>query len=161
MFQANVVEGLIFTLAAALTIASAALVVSAKSLVYSAFFLALVGAGNAVFMAMLGFPVISLFQLSVYVGAAVTFILFSITMFRKPVRIEPTAGILALDAAVLATAGLLYAFQSVTGTPVSVGFKEISSLLIGKYRFALIIASLALVTTLIEAITLAMRGEMK
>ncbi len=161
MFQASIVEGLIFTLAAALTITSAALVVSMRSLVYSAFFLALVGAGNAIFMAMLGFPVLSLFQLSVYVGAAVTFILFSITMFRKPVRVEAAASMLALDAAALVAAGLLYAFQSVTGAPVSVSFREISSLLIGKYRFALIIASLALVTTLIEAITLAMRGEMR
>ncbi|MEM3869919.1 MAG: NADH-quinone oxidoreductase subunit J, partial [Candidatus Korarchaeum sp.] len=66
---------LIFLISAMLALISSLLVVFHRSIVYSAFFLSMVGIANALLFSLLGFPIIALFHLIVYVGAAVTFIL--------------------------------------------------------------------------------------
>ncbi len=146
-----------FIAATFLTLVSAVAVIWHKSIVYAAFFLSMLGVGNAILMTLLGYPVIALFHLVVYVGAAVTFILFSVVMLREAPMVELKERYLALIALALLSILLLYVFSGYVGMTSSyyVSYKEITALLVEKYWFALIIAAIALVTTLIEAITLA------
>lgn len=148
----------IFASSAFLALISSVLVVFHRSIVYSAFFLSIVGIANAMLFSLLGFPIIALFHLVVYVGAAVTFILFSLVIMREVPTIEPGVKVLALSSVVLAVIVLLRIFFAVGGQPsFFLEYRQLTSILLEKYWFALIVATLALVTTLIEAITLARR----
>lgn len=160
-FDAGIVLFLIF---AAVAIISAILVVEHKSLTYSAVFLALLGMANAALFVLLGFIFLALFFISVYVGAAVTFILFSVTMFNEAPKVETSVRIVAIISVVLVAVLLTLGFglHLSSGNPPSYNsFRDLSSLLTQKYGFALVIAALTLITTLIEAITIARREESK
>ncbi|MEM0017646.1 MAG: NADH-quinone oxidoreductase subunit J [Candidatus Korarchaeum sp.] len=149
---------LIFLISAMLALISSLLVVFHRSIVYSAFFLSMVGIANALLFSLLGFPIIALFHLIVYVGAAVTFILFSLVMMREVPTVEPGLKVAALSSLVLAALVLSRIFLSVSAQPsFYLEYRELTSILVERYWFALIVASFALVTTLIEAITLARR----
>ena len=151
---------LAFLALAVTAILSSLLVVAHKSLVYSAFFLGVLGMANAALFALLGFTFIALFHVAVYIGAAVTFVLFSVTMFEeapsveRPIRIVAAFTVLAVFL-LLATIFALYLGKSFQ--PAYVNYRDLAALLTQKYWFALIVAALTLVTTLIEAITLARR----
>ncbi len=149
---------LIFLASAVLALVSSALVILHRSIVYSAFFLSIVGIANAILFSLLGFPIIALFHLIVYVGAAVTFILFSLVMMREVPTVEPGLKVVTFSAFILTVLVLSRIFLSVGAQPsFYLEYKGLTSILIEKYWFALIVASLALATTLIEAITLARR----
>ncbi|MEM2542464.1 MAG: NADH-quinone oxidoreductase subunit J [Candidatus Korarchaeum sp.] len=149
---------LIFLISAMLALISSLLVVFHRSIVYSAFFLSMVGIANALLFSLLGFPIIALFHLIVYVGAAVTFILFSLVMMREVPTVEPGLKVAALSSLVLAILVHSRIFLSVSAQPsFYLEYRELTSILVERYWFALIVASFALVTTLIEAITLARR----
>ncbi|MCD6244189.1 MAG: hypothetical protein DRN78_03230 [Thermoproteota archaeon] len=145
-----------FSLSSLLMLISAILIVWHRSIVYSAFFLSMLGVGNAVLFAMLGFPIIALFHLAVYVGAAVTFILFSVVMLREAPTVEVPTKLLAILSSVLLAVIMINIFSVFNVQPAyTLNYRDLTSLLVDKYWFALIVAALALVTTLIEAITLA------
>ena len=154
------VDLLVFAALATVAIISSIVVVEHKSMVYAAFSLAILGIANAALFAFLGFPFVALFHLSVYVGAAVVFILFSITMLREAPLVDLPARSLALVmsvlvllsfAAILAVGGI---FEIPAATLVS-GYRELANTFVTRFWFPLIIAALALIVTLIEAITLA------
>lgn len=151
---------------AALAISSvifAAFVVWQKSLVYSALSLGFFGMINAGLFAFLGYTIIAVFHLSVYVGAAVIFILFSVTMFRDIPDIEVPVKIIAALTIALTFLILAYIFLPYfheTFSSQYFSYQEISSLFVVRYWFPLLVTGLALVTTLIEGITLA-RMEVK
>lgn len=146
----------VFILSSLLSIIAAALIVQHKSIVYSAFFLSVLGTGNAILFSLLGFPIIALFHLSVYVGAAVTFILFSVVMLKEAPVVEPPTKALAVIAAGLMALIIMKVFSAFSVEPsFLLNYRDLTALLVTKYWFALIVAALALVTTLIEAITLA------
>ncbi|HDI86695.1 MAG TPA: hypothetical protein ENF83_04745 [Candidatus Korarchaeota archaeon] len=151
---------LAFLATSALAVASAILVVSHRSLVYAAFFLDILGTANAVLFALLGYPIVAVFQLTVYVGSAVTFILFSVVMFREvPETPVPLKEFAAVTIA-LTMAALLVTFHSFSGAlpqTQAVEMKELTRLVVDKYWFALLLSILSMATTLIEAITLARR----
>ncbi len=148
----------VFILSSLMSVVAAALVVWHRSLVYSAFSLSILGVGNAILFAMLGFPIIALFHLAVYVGAAVTFILFSVVMLKEAPVVELPTKTLAVIAAVVLALLLVKVFSVFTAEPsFFLNYRDLTTLLVTKYWFALIIAAIALVTTLIEAITLARR----
>lgn len=148
----------VFILSSLMSIIAAALIVQHKSLIYSAFFLSVLGIGNAVLFVLLGFPIIALFHLSVYVGAAVTFILFSVVMLKEAPVVEPPTKALAVIAAGLLALVAIRLFSIFSAEPsFLLNYRDLTALLVTKYWFALIVAALALVTTLIEAITLARR----
>jgi len=154
---------LFFILAAAAVI-SAILVVEHKSLTYSAVFLAILGMANATLFVLLGFTFIAIFFISVYIGAAVTFILFSVTMFEEAPKVETPVRIVALVSVILVAALLAIGFSLNIGSEIpftSPSYMELANLLTQKYGLALIIASLTLITTLIEAITIARKEETK
>ena len=155
---------IVFFVLAALSIVSAILVVEHKSLIYSALFLGTLGMANAALFVMLGFSFIALFFVTVYIGAAVTFILFSVTMFQEAPKVERPIRIIAFVSVVLTgiLLVLVFAFCFSDGIqPVYVSYRDLASLLTEKYGFALIIAALTLITTLIEGITIARREEEK
>jgi NADH-quinone oxidoreductase subunit J len=152
----------LFVILAAVAVVSAILVVEHKSLTYSAVFLAILGIANAALFVLLGFGFLSLFFISVYVGAAVTFILFSVTMFDEAPKVETPVRIIALISVVLVAVllGLGFGLHLTGGVAPSYNsFRDLSSLLTEKYGFALVIAALTLITTLIEGITIARREE--
>jgi len=148
----------VFILSSLMSVIAAALIVWHRSIVYSAFFLSLLGVGNAILFTMLGFPIIALFHLAVYVGAAVTFILFSVVMLREAPVVEPPTKALALIAAAVLALMLIKVFSDFSAVPsFMLNYRDRTMLLVTKYWCALIVAAIALVTTLIEAITLARR----
>lgn len=151
---------IIFALASIALIVSSILVIKHKSIVYSAFFLSITGMSNAVLFALLGYPFISLFHLAVYVGAAVTFILFTVVMFREVGKVEASAVGLSLIASILIALALIRIFVEGWSSPlkvVSVSYVDMAIVMLRTYWFPVLIATIALVTTLIEAITLARR----
>lgn len=153
-----------FFILAAAAVISAILVVEHKSLTYSAVFLAILGMTNATLFVLLGFTFIALFFISVYIGAAVTFILFSVTMFEEAPKVETPIRIVALISVILVAALLALGFGLNLGGGIPISspsYMDLASLLTQKYGFALIIASLTLITTLIEAITIARKEETK
>lgn len=136
----------------------AASVVGQRSLVYSALSLGLLGMANAGLFALLGYAFIAVFHLAVYIGAAVIFILFSVTMFREIPDIEVSTKILTVITVPLIALILIYIYLpylNVTFKSQYFIYKEISLLFVTRYWFPLVITGLALVTTLIEGITLA------
>ena len=151
---------IVFFIASIGALVSALLVVEHKSIVYASFFLALLGTSNAALFVLLGYPIVSIFHLAVYVGAAVTFILFSVVLLKEAPLVEPIARgvavITALEVLLLFSVGFKPLLES---EPVQgiISLKEVSEVLVDKYSFALIIAALALATTMIEGITLARR----
>jgi NADH-quinone oxidoreductase subunit J len=147
---------------AAIAVIAAVLVVEHKSLVYSAFFLGVLGMANAALFALLGFTFVGLFHVAVYIGAAVTFILFSITMFEDVPSIERPIRLAAVISVLLAffmIAGVFGFYLGKPFNPTYLDYRELAFLLTQKYWFALVVAALTLVTTLIEAITLARTEE--
>lgn len=155
---------ILFLLLAALAVISAIMVVKHKSLVYSAFFLGILGIANAMLFTLVGFNFIALFFLSVYIGAAVTFILFSVSMFEEAPTVERPVRIITIASVVVAgiVIGGVFALNFTGGVQTSyISYRELASLLAEKYWFALLVAALTLVTTLIEAITIARSEEAK
>jgi len=149
---------LLFLLLAAVVILSSLLVVGHKSIVYAAFSLGVLGLANAALFALLGFTFIGLFHVAVYVGAAVTYILFSVTLFEAVPSVGRQLRIVVGASVVLTFALLAVVFGSYLAGPVQltyISYKQLASLLTGKYWFAFVVSALTLVTTLIEAITLA------
>ncbi|MDK2463716.1 MAG: NADH-quinone oxidoreductase subunit J, partial [Candidatus Korarchaeota archaeon] len=149
---------LAFLVTSALAVASAILVVSHKSLVYAAFFLDVLGTANAVFFALLGYPLVAVFQLTVYVGSAVTFILFSVVMLKEVPKTTVPIKEFAVFTVALTVVALLVAFQQFSGIfpqTQAIDMRELTRLVVDKYWFALLLSILSMATTLIEAITLA------
>ncbi|MGC8931718.1 MAG: NADH-quinone oxidoreductase subunit J family protein [Candidatus Methanodesulfokora sp.] len=148
----------LFISSSLLAVIAAVMVVWHKSIVYSAFFLSILGIANAILFAILGFPIISLFHLAVYVGAAVTFILFSLVMMREAPSVEPGTKIIAIISIIMLIILFSELLVGARGeTSFYLNYRDLTSILLEKYWFSLLIAALALVTTLIEAITLARR----
>ncbi|MGY0288387.1 MAG: NADH-quinone oxidoreductase subunit J family protein [Candidatus Methanodesulfokora washburnensis] len=149
---------LLFILSSFLAVIAAVMVVWHRSIVYSAFFLSILGIANAILFAILGFPIISLFHLAVYVGAAVTFILFSLVMMREAPSVEPETKITAVISVIMLIILFSELFIGARGeTSFYLNYRDLTSILLERYWFSLLVAALALVTTLIEAITLARR----
>ena len=89
----------------------AVLVVGQKSLIYSAMSLGLLGMANAGLFAFLGYTLIAVFHLVVYIGAAVIFIMFSVTMFREVPDIEVSSKILKAITVPLIAIILIYIYS--------------------------------------------------
>ncbi|MEM1525288.1 MAG: NADH-quinone oxidoreductase subunit J [Nitrososphaerales archaeon] len=155
-------ELIVFIIFAIIAILSSIIVIEHKSLVYAASFLAILGISNAVLFILLGYTLVALFHLAVYVGAAVTFILFSITMLKEAPLTDIPTRVLAMifTIFILATFTIILingVYVNIPTPSFIVSYKALANALITKFWFPLLIASLALIVTLIEAITLARR----
>lgn len=153
-------EIITFISASILAISSAVMVVKTRSLIYSALFLGMLGVSMAIFFALMGYQIVSLFQIIVYVGATVTFIIFSIVMLRETYVVEVSSKILSISTATLIllmfTAIIFYTTGGVySSTPINVPYDKVTELLMENYTLPLIIVVFALITTLIEGIIIA------
>lgn len=154
------IDLVVFSLLGTLAIAFSIVVVEHRSLVYGAVALGFLGMVNAALFALMGFTLVALFHLAIYVGAGVVFILFSVTMFRGVPTVEPAVKKLAaLVAALMAIslAAIFWPYSTVPVTPISMDYRELSRIFTEGYWIPLLVTAVALVTTLIEGITLARR----
>jgi NADH-quinone oxidoreductase subunit J len=157
------IDLIVFSILGTLTIAFSILVVEHTSLVYGAIALGFLGMVNAALFSLIGFTFIALFHLAVYVGAGVIFILFSVTMFRGAPTVELRAKRMALAVVLLIALSLAVVFWSYSSVPVreqGISYQELSRIFTEQYWFPFLVTAVALVTTLIEGITLA-RKEAK
>ena len=149
-------------LAGLFMIISAFAVTKLKDLVYSSVALSFVGLLNAAIVALLGFPVIAAFIVTVYVGAAVMFIILSVSMLgtneaepREEFRGSFVATLFGVGLAASAVAiDLIKTYQKPGPHPLS----AVSSILLSKYLVVLGVLFVALAATLVEAISIARRG---
>ena len=147
------------TILSAFILYFAYLTVRGKDLVYSSVSLALTASMVSLMVAFMGFHLVAIVQLLVYVGAAVMFIIVSVSLLgakETTVRNEYlglTAGILTLAvlALYLNRFYTAFTFAKVPSTAV------ISDLLLSRYMGVLVLVIVALAATIIEAISLAKR----
>lgn len=149
---------IVFVVVSIIAIISAIMVIRIKSLVYAAFSLGILGLSIAILFALMGFGFVSLFQVMVYVGATVTFIIFSVIMFRESLVMEAPGKIMSISAGILAAYIFICVFYIAdisADAVVYVPYSKVAELLITDYNFPLIVAIFALVTTLVEGIIIA------
>jgi len=135
----------------------------AKDLVYASIALALLGSFNAALIALLGFPIVAVFVVIVYVGAAVMFIIIVISMLGGEQREQReefrgvSTGLLVASAllTVLAGAGIYLVYSK----PGTYTVSSVSQVLASRYLPALGVLFVALAATLVEAISVARRLE--
>ncbi|MEB3859701.1 MAG: NADH-quinone oxidoreductase subunit J [Desulfurococcales archaeon] len=135
------------------------LVVRVRDLVYASLALAVLGLVNAMLIALLGFSIVAAFLVIVYVGAAVMFIIVSVSMLGgggqeewRPARGAAMAALFGAGLAVaLAATGAYQAYS----TPTPVSLREVSETILSRYGPAIGVLFVALAATLIEAIAVA------
>jgi len=138
---------------------SSYLVVRGKDLVYSSGALAVLGILNALMLSLLGLYLIAVFLVVVYVGAAVMFIIITVSMIggkEEEPRVEHQgffAGAAVITVALL-LAGSLAAYMGYA-KPASVSIKSVSQSLLGGYSAVIALIFIALAATLVEAISIA------
>ncbi|AEM39731.1 NADH-ubiquinone/plastoquinone oxidoreductase chain 6 [Pyrolobus fumarii 1A] len=136
--------------------------VVSRRTIYAAFYLSVVGVGIATFMTILGYTYLGLFHLLIYVGAAVSFLAFTVLMVEveqePPPRHSPLLALLAVTIAAV----LVYPLFLVTpphvermGIDLGVFVNELSE----RFEYPVVITLIALAAVLIEAIAVARRSS--
>ena len=166
MYQTNDYQIGLFVLFSVFSIASALFITRQKNVFYASVGLAFLGISVAVLIALLSpstYAFYSAFHLLLYVGSAVVFLAISLVMFRglevKEVQI-PWAGVAALVVGALVFISLFITFSTLSSSSPQVTFSlvQFANTFLQKYWFPAVILVVALLTTLIEALSLA-RGE--
>jgi len=143
-------------------ILSAYLVVRAKDLVYASGSLAILGMMNALMLALMGYTLIAAFLVVVYVGAAVMFIIISVSMLGggRGEKRDEEKGLFAASsiAAVLALLAYTAGYYKSYTRPAELAISSVSDFLASNYGLVLAIVFIALAATLVEAISIARRG---
>ncbi|BDB97222.1 NADH-quinone oxidoreductase subunit J family protein [Saccharolobus caldissimus] len=160
----ELVQLILFTFFGIMAIAFAIYIVRAKNVFYGAVSLAFLGVSIAALIALeapLTYGIYSVFHILLYVGATVTFLAVSLVMFKDlEVKIpKGSIGILAGGAvSVLFLITVYISLSQVTVTSLKpINFTILADNILETYWFPLIILIIALLTTLIEAISLARR----
>jgi NADH:ubiquinone oxidoreductase subunit 6 (subunit J) len=160
------VPDITFLALSGLVIVSAIFALEARELVYGAVGLAFSLIGVAGLFILLGAEYLAMFQVSVYVGAVVVLILFTIMLVRRESgkiveEEEPghlgRAGILVAGLVALAVAGAIILLVPLSpGAPefYPVSLKELGRYLASSYAVALVILGLLIGTTVVGALTL-------
>lgn len=135
------------------------LVIRVRDLVYASLALALLGSLNAMLIAFLGFAIVAAFLVIVYVGAAVMFIIVSVSMLGGGGR-EEWRHARGLASSVLAVVGLgaaiaLTGIYQAYSIPSPASLREISEVILSKYVPVMGVIFVALAATLIEAVAIA------
>jgi len=136
------------------------LVVRGRDLVYASSSLAVLGILNALMVALLGYHLVAVFLVIVYVGAAVMFIIITVSMLggrdSKEPRDEATGlftGATVVTVALL-LAGSLAAYMGYA-KPAGVSVRSVAESLISNYAGVIALLFIALAATLVEAIAIA------
>ncbi|PVU75750.1 NADH-quinone oxidoreductase subunit J [Sulfolobus sp. SCGC AB-777_G06] len=167
MFQTNDLQLVLFLLFSILSIASAIFITRQRNVFYASIGLAFLGIAIAVLIALLSpsaYAFYSAFHLLLYVGSAVVFLSISLVIFRglevKEAQI-PWAGVAAVTVGALVYIGLFVTFSSISpASAESTVFSlvKFANIFLQQYWFPTVILIVALLTTMIEALSLA-RGE--
>ncbi|BFH72618.1 NADH-quinone oxidoreductase subunit J [Sulfurisphaera javensis] len=147
-----------------ISITSALFITRQKNVFYAAIGLVFLGISVAAMIALINvsYAFYSAFHILLYVGSTVVFLAISLVMFRglnvKEVKI-PWAPVVALVVGVFIFVDLLITFSGIT--PVSslqaFSLQTLANDILQNYWFPAIILIIALLTTMIEAISLARR----
>lgn len=150
---------------------SAIMVVSARNIVHSAFYLAITLLCVAVYFIMLRAQYLAAVQILVYVGAVVVLILFALMLTRTAVgdytNISSKQTVFAAVVAFMLFAALTVVFHmtniqdaggNVSGIAIT-SIKDFSGILFSKYALPFEIASVLLLAALVGSVVLAIRGK--
>ena len=150
---------------------SAIMVISAKNIVHSAFYLATTLLCVAVYFIMLRAQYLAAVQILVYMGAVVVLILFALMLTRTAVgehtNVSSKQTVFAGVVALMLFAALTVVFH-ITNIPGSGGnasgiavtsIKDLSSILFSKYALPFEVASVLLLAALVGSVVLAMKEK--
>ena len=150
---------------------SAIMVISAKNIVHSAFYLATTLLCVAVYFIMLRAQYLAAIQILVYMGAVVVLILFALMLTRTAVgdytNISSKQTIFAAVVALMLFVALAVVFHitNISGSDgnvsgiVIVSIKDFSSILFSKFALPFEVASVLLLAALVGSVVLAMKGK--
>jgi NADH-quinone oxidoreductase subunit J len=153
---------LLASITGVLMIITAILIVRSDDLVYASASLAVLGILNAMLIALLGYSLVAAFLVIVYVGAAVMFIIITVSMIggRSPEKRDEFKGLftgaLVASAAILLV-GSLAAFMGYT-RPVKLTMADIAQTVLSSHADVIAVVLIALAATLVEAIAITRRG---
>ncbi len=137
-------------------------VVRAKDFVYASAALAVLGSAVAADLAIIGFGIVSAFLVIVYVGAAVMFIIITLSLLglRGEERRDAGRGVVTalLTAALWSAVAISAAAYGLYYRVSPVGFPEAVEGLLGHYALVVALIVIAQAATLVEAISVAKRG---
>jgi len=147
---------------------SAIMVVSARNIVHSAFFLAVTLLCTAIFFILLRAQYLAAVQILVYIGAVVVLILFALMLTRTAVgqdtNISSRQTVFAALVSVILFAALSIIFNITelgAAADVSeiriISIKDFSSVLFSKYALPFEVASVLLLAALVGSVVLAVR----
>ncbi len=154
-----------FITVSVITVAAAIIALEFKELIYGAIALAVMLLGVAMLFILLEATFIAMFQITVYVGAVVVLIIFTIMLVRREAWLRLSEGgkrrvmgaVIALTTITLLTALLtssnLMRWQSTN--PSTISIVEVSEQLLTYYSPVLIVLALTLASSVIGALVLA------
>ncbi len=138
------------------------LVVKGKDLVYASSSLAILGILNAIMIAFLGYYLIAAFLVIVYVGAAVMFIIITVSMMGGKAKepVEESKGYFTAGAVGASLFLLVVAMSAYLGftKPETIKVTDVAASILGDHTFVVGVILLALAATLIEAIAIVRKG---
>lgn len=163
MFPSEVVYTIYLILTALFTVTAALLAIRSREDVYAAISLGLVGLGVAAFMGLLGYGILSVFHILIYVGATVTFVVFSVLLIGKGAGIEEKLFLSGIVAAIVL--GIAYFVSMLVLARmelniVNISLERLAEEIFTKHALSLIFLSFALASVMIEGILISStRGE--
>jgi NADH-quinone oxidoreductase subunit J len=161
-------EAVVFYVFAVITVASAAVVVLARSLIYSAFALLFTFFGVAGLYLLLGADFLAATQLLIYVGGILVLLLFGVMLTHKiydlDLKTEVTqmlpGSIIALGVFVLLVSGAVQTQWAIgAGRPPAPTTKEIGRLFLSQYLLPFEAASILLLVALMGAAMIVRRRK--
>ena len=162
-------DAIVFYLFAVVTVASAAVVVLARSLIYSAFALLFTFFGVAGLYVLLGADFLAATQLLVYVGGILVLLLFGVMLTHKLYDLDLRSEVTQFGAGIIMAAGL-FAILTATawrtqwatgpGRPPRVTTAEVGRLFMGQYLLPFEAASILLLVALIGAAMIVRRKKL-
>ncbi len=154
----------IFIFFSIVTIAFSIFIVKSKNVFYSAISLAFLGISIAILIADISpvaYSLYSAFHLLLYVGATVVFMSISLVMFRgirvKEINISWAPIIAILTSVVIFSVVLISISSLPSRSPSPISLEQLGLDILQKYWFPAVILIIGLLTTMIEAISLARR----
>lgn len=162
-------EAIVFYLFALIVVASAAVVVLSKNIMYSAFALMFTLFGVAGLYAMLMADFLAVAQIMIYVGGILVLIIFGVMLTTRITGIEIKTGTIGkinyITGGILATliaVGLTYLYSTskwviAPGDPIKTSINAIGNLLLTEYILAFEVGAVLLLIALIGAALIARR----
>ncbi|MFP3219445.1 MAG: NADH-quinone oxidoreductase subunit J [Acidilobus sp.] len=148
-----------------MAIVAAYMVIRIKDLVYASVTLAVLGSLTAALLAVVGFGIIGAYLVLVYVGAAVMFIIISVSMIgpqREETR-EPFRGLVAAAAVTTLILVVVFALSiyRLFVVPAPIQASQAAAGALHEYLPVMALIFVGQAATVVEAIAIAKRGERK